>query len=126
MPKRLSDSAVTRLPSRETLIQKLKCKANQILRDFDEVEEVILFGSLARGDYGTYSDADVLMILNDSPHTRYFDRIPRYAFAFVEFDMPVEVFPYTRAELNRMQKRGNLFITAMLEEGIPLSKRKQT
>jgi predicted nucleotidyltransferase len=112
-----------RLPSRETLIQKLKREADRILKDLDEVEEVILFGSLARGDDGIYSDADVLIILDSSPYKRYFDRIPQYASIFVKFDIPVEVFPYTRAELDRMCKNGNLFITGILEEGISLSKR---
>ena len=123
MPKRSSGFAEIRLPSRETLIQNLKLKADQILKEFDEVEEVILFGSLARGDHGIYSDADVLIILSGSPHKRYFDRIPKYTFAFAEFDMSVEVFPYTRVELNRMREKGNLFITDMLNEGISLSKR---
>ena len=121
MPEPSSDFAVTRFPDREMLIQKLKCKADQMLEDFQEVEEVILFGSLARGDHGIYSDADVLIIINDSPYERYFDRIPKYAAVFVRFDIPVEVFPYTRAEINRMRENRNLFITGILEEGISLS-----
>ena len=96
-----------------------------MLRDFDEVEEVILFGSLARGDEGIYSDADVLIILNSSPHKRYFDRIPKYTAIFLKFDVPVDVFPYTRAELDRMLKSDNLFIKSILEEGISLSKKGQ-
>ena len=125
MPKRSSDSVVTRLPGREDLIRELKCKADQILKDFDEVEEVILFGSLARGDDGINSDADILLILNSSPHKRYFDRIPRYASAFLKFEIPVDVFPYMRAELDRMQRDGNLFITGMIEEGMSLGKRQR-
>jgi predicted nucleotidyltransferase len=123
MPKRSSGSAEIRLPSREVLIQSLKCKTDQMLKDFDEVEEAILFGSLARGDHEIYSDADVLVILSDSPYERYFDRIPKYTSAFAEFDMSVEVFPYTRAELSRMRESGNLFIKSILQEGISLSKR---
>ena len=124
MPKQSSDFAVIKLPDRKTLIQKLKCEADQMLKDFDEIEEVILFGSLARGDHGIYSDADILLILRSSPHKRYFDRIPKYASVFVQFDLSVDVFPYTRAELNNMWESGNLFIKSMLEEGISLSKKK--
>lgn len=123
MPKRSYGSAEIRLPSREVLIQNLKREADQMLKEFGEVEEVILFGSLARGDHGIYSDADVLIILSDSSYKRYFDRIPRYTSAFAEFDMSVEVFPYTRAELSRMRESGNLFIKSILQEGISLSKR---
>ena len=126
MQKRSSDSAAIRLPSRETLIRKLKRIAAQMLEDFDEVEEVVLFGSLARGDDGIDSDADVLIVLSSSPYKRYFDRIPRYARAFLEFDTDVDVFPYTRAEFNRMQEDENPFITSMLEEGISLKIRNYT
>ena len=123
MRKPSSDSAAIRLPDRETLIEKLKRIAAQMLEDFDEVEEVILFGSLARGDDGIDSDADVLIVLKGSPYGRYFDRIPRYARAFLEFDTDVDVFPYTRAELDRMKEDENLFIMSILEEGISLIKR---
>jgi predicted nucleotidyltransferase len=123
MLKTSSDSVVIRLPDRETLIRRLKIITDQILEDFQEIEEVILFGSLARGDYGTYSDADVFIVLSDSPHKRFFDRIPKYTFAFISYDMPVEVFPYTRIEIGKMVENGNLFITNALREGISLSKR---
>lgn len=121
MPKQSSDFVPIRLPDRETLIQKLKREVERMLRDLDEVQEVILFGSLARGDEGIYSDADILIILDSSPYERYFDRIPEYAARFVKFDVPVEVFPYTRAEIHEMKRNGNLFITSMLAEGISLS-----
>lgn len=123
MPRTSSDSVTIRLPNREILISKLKVVADQILEDFQEIEEIILFGSLARGDYGVYSDADILIILNDSPHERFFDRIPKYIFSFANHDMPVEIFPYTRMEIEKMEKNGNLFIITALKEGITLSKR---
>lgn len=123
MQKQSSDSAAIRLPDRETLIEKLKRMVAQMLEDFNEVEEVILFGSLARGDDGINSDADVLIVLNSSPYERHFDRIPEYAGAFLSFDTDVDVFPYTRVKLDSMKEDGNLFIKSVLEEGISLSKR---
>ena len=67
----------------------------------------------------------VIITLNPAFHKQFLpdDRIPRYAVLFAQFDIPVDVFPYTRAELDRMQKKGNTFIQAMLDEGISLSKR---
>jgi len=123
MQKRSSGSAIARLPSRDILIQELKRNSEQVLRDFDEVEEVILFGSLARGDYGTDSDADILIILDSSPYERYFDRIPRYAPVFVNLYIPVNVFPYTQTEIDKMKENDSFFIKNILKEGIPLSKR---
>ncbi len=82
MRKQLSNFAAIKLPDRNILIDDLVKIAKNILKEFREVDEIILFGSLARGDYGTDSDADVLLILIQSPYTRYFDRIPQYASAF--------------------------------------------
>ena len=81
----------------------------------------MLFGSRARGDWGLRSDADVLVILKGSPHKRFFDRISRYLDLFSKVSLPVDVFPYTEKELNRMQKRGNKLILRALKEGMLLS-----
>ncbi len=95
-----------------------------MLKKFNEVEEVILFGSLAMNDYGAYSDADVLLILSESSHQRYFDRIPKYAVAFLDFFMPVDVFPYTREKINTMLEKGNLFMKSIFDDCISLAKRE--
>lgn len=124
MQKPLSDIAVIRLPKHSVLINNLVQIANCILEKFSEVEEIILFGSLARGDYGTYSDADVLLILSESPYQRYFDRIPKYASVFLDFFMPVDIFPYTRNEINIMLEKGNLFIKGIFDDCISLAKRE--
>ncbi|MGQ9608231.1 MAG: nucleotidyltransferase domain-containing protein [bacterium] len=124
MQKPLSNIAVIRLPNRSVLINNLVQIANCILEKFSEVEEIILFGSLARGDYGTYSDADVLLILSESPYQRYFDRIPKYAPVFLDFFMPVDIFPYTRNEINIMLEKGNLFIKSIFDDCISLAKRE--
>lgn len=124
MQKPLSNIAVIRLPKHSVLINNLVQIANCILEKFSEVEEIILFGSLARGDYGTYSDADVLLILSESPYQRYFDRIPKYAPVFLDFFMPVDIFPYTRNEINIMLEKGNLFIKGIFDDCISLAKRE--
>lgn len=108
------------------MIRKLQSKADQILKNFDEVDEVILFGSLARGDYGTDSDADILLVLTSSSYNRYFDRIPKYAPAFIDFDLPVNIFPYTHAEIDKMVESNNPFMKSILRDGVSLSKRGQT
>ena len=88
---------------------------------FPEIKKVLLFGSRARGDWGLRSDADVLVILKESQHTRFFDRIPRYLDLFSKVSLPVDVFPYTEEELERMKKKGNKLILRALKEGILLS-----
>jgi len=90
-------------------------------KQFPEIKKVLLFGSRARGDWGLRSDADVLVILKKSPHKRFFDRIPRYLDLFSKVSLPIDIFPYTEEELDRMQKKGNKLILRALREGILLS-----
>ena len=88
-----------------------------------ELQRVVLFGSLARGDYGLYSGADLLLVLGNSRFARYFDRIPEFVDDFLPAPVPVELFPYTTEELDRMVRDENLFITQMLREGQVLAER---
>lgn len=80
------------------------------------VRRVILFGSLARGDHGARSDADVLVILVSSevpPRKRlggilpYFDHSP----------VSVDVIPLTEAEVQDRVSRRDPFILRLLREG---------
>ena len=51
-----------------------------------EIEQVILFGSLARGEGAPVSDADLLVILSWSVQ-QFLERIPRY----LPVGLPVDV-----------------------------------
>lgn len=69
----------------------------------ENVLRVVLFGSFARGDATAASDADVLIVLKDSP-LRFQDRIPHYQPSGL--GVGVDVFPYTLAEARRGLKEG--------------------
>ena len=58
-----------------------------------------LFGSLARGDFLPGSDADILIVLKDC-ELPFRDRLDRFAGAFSEIGIPVDVLPVTVSELN--------------------------
>ena len=88
---------------RELAVQILRELAERLVRTHPEVLEVRLFGSLAEGTAVPGSDADLLIVLRDHPQPRWFDRIPQYASAFDEIDLPVEIFPYTLAELAQLE-----------------------
>ena len=102
---------------RDKLIGALRDVAKKLKSIHPEVESVILFGSVARGDYGYKSDADILLILKKSDKGRFFERISDY---IADFDapIPVDVLPYTKDEIERMKKRG--LIRKALSEGIKL------
>jgi predicted nucleotidyltransferase len=68
----------------------------RLLDSRPEVEEVVVFGSFARGTFAPGSDLDVLIVLTQS-RKPFRDRIPDYLPG--SFPVGVDVLPYTRAEL---------------------------
>ena len=104
-------SKVTYL-DRARAIDQLRMLAERLIHDFENVVEVRLFGSLARMEAVPGSDADILIVLKDHDTPRWFDRIPEFSEAFASTDMPVEVFPYTVGECDRLIARGGGLMTA--------------
>jgi predicted nucleotidyltransferase len=73
--------------------------AASLLDNHAEVEEIIVFGSMAEGNYAPGSDIDVLVVLSRSDEPVW-DRVPRLLPR--SFPVPVDLFPYTREELARL------------------------
>ncbi|MBN2025391.1 MAG: nucleotidyltransferase domain-containing protein [Actinobacteria bacterium] len=88
-----------------------------IAEEHPELETAILFGSFARGDSVPASDIDLLLILAWSD-TDFQDRI--VAFLPSRFPVGIDVFPYTREEIEKMVGEGNGFISAALREGVKI------
>lgn len=84
------------------------------LKSLPEVEGVLAFGTFVKGESVPGSDVDLLIVLRDSAKP-FLDRIPDYLPD--RFPVGVDVFPYTRAEVDRMLQAGNLFVKSILEEG---------
>lgn len=97
----------------EAFIQSLASK-------HPELERVVLFGSFAKGCAVPSSDVDLLLVL-ESSELPFLERIP--AFLPTRFPVGVDVFPYTREELERMLEEGNSFVVSALKEGIELYRR---
>ena len=75
-----------------------------------DVEEIILFGSLVAGTPVPGSDVDLLLVLSRS-NRGFLDRIPE--FLPTGFPVDVDVFPYTREEVDRMTAEGNRYGVAV-------------
>jgi len=101
------------------VISALRRLARQLAEEHPAVEEVLLFGSFAEGNWGARSDADILIILRDDPE-RLLERIPRFARYFWQAPVPTDVFAYTRAEIERMTREGNRFLQGALRTGVSL------
>lgn len=97
----------------EPLIAKLRDRAQEVLASKPAVLEVSLFGSLVKGNYCPGSDADLLVILQED-NRRFIDRISEFLLWFSGLGIPVEVFPYTVEEIERMKDAG-LVKTALAE-----------
>jgi predicted nucleotidyltransferase len=87
-----------------------------------EIEEIRLFGSLARGGANPHADADLLIVL-DATDLAFNDRLPRYK--PLGSPVPMDVTVCTRAELTRELAAGNRFVRRMLDESIVLYTRNE-
>ncbi|MEM2227268.1 MAG: nucleotidyltransferase domain-containing protein [Candidatus Bathyarchaeia archaeon] len=78
------------------------------------VKAVILIGSLAKGDYTAFSDADILIIFDEAPKNPI-DRIKE----FIDPSLPIEVEPrvYTTSEVLKMAKEKRRIIKEAIRYG---------
>jgi predicted nucleotidyltransferase len=98
----------------------LKKAVERLAHKHTEIEEVWLFGSLARGDAVPGSDADLLVLLRDS-RSSFLDRMAQYQPDFC--GVGVDVFAYTQAEVAGMRAEGNSFLERAQAEGVRLFQR---
>ena len=99
----------------EQLVEEIYKVASEIGEANENVLKIILFGSLAERRGVPGSDADILIILktDDKP---FMDRIAEWSERFL-IDFPVEIFPYTKKELN------NPIVQEAVKRGITLFER---
>lgn len=70
--------------------------AARLLAEHTEVEEIVVFGSFAEGNWAPGSDLDVFVVLTHSPRAIR-DRIPDLLPG--AFPVGVDLFPFTRDEI---------------------------
>lgn len=98
---------------REKTLKSLRRAAKRLRRSDSRVQQVLLFGSLVKGDYVPGSDADVLIILEADPRP-FMDRIPEFSRYFLDVPIHVEVFPYARDEIAKGQAKLGSFIHSVM------------
>lgn len=114
-------------------------QANSKVTDLDEIardiinatvgavapEQIVLFGSRARGDNGPDSDLDLLVVARDSftpEHTRQGD-LRRIRQAIRPFRLPVDVLLYSHDEIDTWRQSPNHVIGRSLREGLTVYER---
>jgi predicted nucleotidyltransferase len=70
--------------------------ARSLLASNDLVQEIVVFGSFEQGNYGPGSDVDIFVLLSHSDKPIR-DRIPDFLPS--QFPVPMDVFPYTKDEV---------------------------
>lgn len=100
---------------RAKVLEELRACAERLRASDSNVLRIVLFGSLVKGNAGPRSDADVLIVLDQSSE-RFTERIGQYLPAFVETSVAVDLFPYTKAEVHT-----NRFAAQAAEEGTVLA-----
>jgi predicted nucleotidyltransferase len=80
------------------LLEALAREAQRLGEENPEVESIVLFGSLAKGQALPGSDVDLLIVLarSDKP---FLERVGDWL-TRIRLDFPVDVFPYTGDELH--------------------------
>ena len=101
----------------EEVMERLKEYANKAVIE-EGAKAVILVGSLARGDYTAFSDADVI-IVSDNVASRPIDRITR----FLDPTLPIDLQPrvYTAKEFIEMARRKAKTVVEALTHGVLLA-----
>ncbi len=94
---------------REELEAELDRIAGRLKMDGD-VELVILFGSLARGDLHRGSDIDLIVV--KETEKRFLDRLDEF---YYDASEPLDVLVYTPEEFESMKNRP--FLRRAMEEG---------
>ncbi len=78
--------------------------------------KVVLFGSLARGEVGPWSDIDLILVKETDK--RFLDRLDEF-YGQVQPDLPVDVLIYTPEEFANLS-RERAFVRRAVREGVVL------
>ncbi len=90
----------------------------RLLQRYDP-EQIILFGSRARGEADVYSDYDVIVIKRTE--RPFLERLRDMVPYLVEFDQPAEILVYTPEEFEHMGETGLGWV--IRKEGVLLYER---
>jgi predicted nucleotidyltransferase len=99
-------------------IEQLERYVERLIQEQGEtLEFIVLFGSMARGDWSPTSDFDLFVGLRGEDRKRFTDRVGEFQ-SLTEGD--IDVLPYSRAEWLGLAEQRALILLEALAYGIPL------
>ncbi len=117
MPSASPPSAGATYLNKTERIDQLRAAARRAAQRLPDIRRIILFGSLASGIPTAHSDADLLVVVETSPHRLSRDRIPGTLQALQPLPCPVDLFIYTAQELQQLREEGAPVVRIALETG---------
>jgi hypothetical protein len=103
------------------VLASLRELATRLGAERPEIQEIRLFGSLARGQRNPFADADLLIVL-DASDLPARDRLPRYK--PTRPPVPMDLTVCTQDQFERELATGNRFLKRVLSESLVLYSRR--
>ncbi len=104
---------------RPAALARLREAAAVLRQSHPEVEAVFLVGSLARGEAGPGSDADVLVLLRSSDQP-FAERVRLLLADWPAIGLAVDLLPFSREEFDLRLRDGDPFVRRLAAEALPL------
>ena len=120
MPRASSTSVGATYLDRAERVARLREAARRAAERLPSIRRVVLFGSLVAGIPTPRSDADLLVILDSSPHREPRDRVPGLLLVLSPLPCPVDLFVLTAAEVERAAEQGSPLLRVALATGADL------
>ncbi len=120
MQTKSSDSVKIRYLDKTAIMKAITHLVGDLSQKYPKIEEIRLFGSLARDEAVPGSDVDILIVLTDSD-LPFNDRIDKYMPS--SFPVGIDVLPYTEPEIETMLDQGNHFLKSAMKDSIILFSR---
>ena len=99
-------------------VEKLWGFVDRVLKQKgDEIEFIVLYGSMANGNWSVGSDYDILIGLRIDDGKRFIDRLYDYSLLT---SAPIDIFAYSQSELDLMFKDFHLTLLESLNHGVVL------
>ena len=99
-------------------VEKLWGFVDRVLKQKgDEIEFIVLYGSVAKGNLSVGSDYDILIGLCIDDGKRFIDRLYDYSLLT---SAPIDIFAYSQSELDLMFKDFHLALLESLNHGVVL------
>lgn len=117
MQMKSSDSVKVTYLDKPAIMKAIAALAEELPERHPEIEKICLFGSFARNEAVPGSDVDILVVLASSD-LPFRDRMGKYMPS--SFPVGIDIFPYTRTEIETMLKAGNHFLKSATQDSILL------